>query len=348
MQKVTATSWSPDVSPPSFVRLAGHPLRWRLLSELGRSDRRVRELCALIGRPQSLVSYHLGRLRDQGLVSMRRSSADRRDVYYNLDLALCAQSLSASGGALHPGLQLARSSSSEGRGASAVRALREHGIDIAGRRAKPLGEFIQQHWEYVLSLCDRVREVCPEFPARPDLSHWSIPDPARAGETDAQTYPAFHRTTTELATHIPFLLELIEHTHRQPGGELIMPEDLVSVRYMVDDVDGAVDFYTNHFGFTVLSSAPPAFADVVRGRLRLLLSGPASSAGRPMPDGRTPEPGGWNRIHLIVNDLAAEVQRLRAADLTFRNDIVSGPGGQQILLEDPAGNPIELFQPAGA
>ncbi len=127
-----------------------------------------------------------------------------------------------------------------------------------------------------------------------------------------------------------------------------MTEDLVSVRYMVDDVDGAVDFYTNHFGFTVLSSAPPAFADVVRGRLRLLLSGPASSAGRPMPDGRTPEPGGWNRIHLIVKDLAAEVQRLRAAGLTFRNDIVSGPGGQQILLEDPAGNPIELFQPAGA
>jgi catechol 2,3-dioxygenase-like lactoylglutathione lyase family enzyme len=127
-----------------------------------------------------------------------------------------------------------------------------------------------------------------------------------------------------------------------------MPEDLVSVRYMVDDVDAAVDFYTNHFGFSVLSNAAPAFADVVRGRLRLLLSGPASSAGRPMPDGRTPEPGGWNRIHLIVGDIATEVQRLRAAGLTFRNDIVSGPGGQQILLEDPAGNPIELFQPAGA
>jgi len=127
-----------------------------------------------------------------------------------------------------------------------------------------------------------------------------------------------------------------------------MPDDLVSVRYMVDDVNAAVDFYTNHFGFTVLSSAAPAFTDVVRGRLRLLLSGPASSAGRPMPDGRTPEPGGWNRIHLIVEDLATEVQRLRAAGLTFRNDIVSGPGGRQILLEDPAGNPIELFQPAGA
>jgi protein-tyrosine-phosphatase len=191
---------------------------------------------------------------------MRRSSADRRDVYYNLDLPLCAQSLSASGGALHPGLRLAHSSSSEGRprfggarprvlflctgnsarsqmaealveqlagGAievfsagshpkplhpNAVRAMREHGIDIAGRRSKPLGEFTQQRWDYVISLCDRVREVCPEFPARPDLIHWSIPDPARAGETDAQTYPAFQRTATELATRIPFLLELIEHT----------------------------------------------------------------------------------------------------------------------------------------
>jgi catechol 2,3-dioxygenase-like lactoylglutathione lyase family enzyme len=126
-----------------------------------------------------------------------------------------------------------------------------------------------------------------------------------------------------------------------------MPDELVSVRYMVDDVDRAVDFYTDHFGFTVRSSAAPAFADVVRGNLRLLLSGPASSAGRPMPDGRRPAPGGWNRIHLIVEDIAAEVERLRAADLTFRNDVVSGPGGRQILLEDPSGNPIELFQPAG-
>ena len=117
---------------------------------------------------------------------------------------------------------------------------------------------------------------------------------------------------------------------------------------MVDDVEAAVAFYTTHLRFTVRSNSAPAFADVVRGNLRLLLSGPASSAGRPMPDGRTPKPGGWNRMHLIVEDIAAEVERLRAAGLTFRNDIVSGPGGQQILLEDPAGNPIELFQPAGA
>ena len=127
-----------------------------------------------------------------------------------------------------------------------------------------------------------------------------------------------------------------------------MPDELVSVRYMVDDVEAAVDFYTTHFGFELRTNAVPAFADVVRGNLRLLLSGPKSSAGRPMPDGRTPGPGGWNRIHFIVEDITADVERLQAAGLTFRNEIVSGPGGQQILLEDPSGNPIELFQPAGA
>jgi catechol 2,3-dioxygenase-like lactoylglutathione lyase family enzyme len=125
-----------------------------------------------------------------------------------------------------------------------------------------------------------------------------------------------------------------------------MPEDLVSVRYIVDDVEAAIDFYTGHLGFVAGLNAAPAFAEVVRGRLRLLLSGPTSSAGRPMPDGRTPAPGGWNRIHLIVDDIAAEVQRLRGAGLSFRNDVVTGPGGQQILVDDPSGNPIELFQPA--
>jgi catechol 2,3-dioxygenase-like lactoylglutathione lyase family enzyme len=124
------------------------------------------------------------------------------------------------------------------------------------------------------------------------------------------------------------------------------PADLVSVRYMVDDVDTAIDFYTKHLGFTLRMSAAPAFADVVRGQLRLLLSGPSSSAGRPMPDGTSPTPGGWNRIHLIVSDISAEVEKLRAAGVTFRNDIVTGPGGQQILLEDPSGNVVELFQPA--
>src|SRR4051794_6174120 len=117
-----------------------------------------------------------------------------------------------------------------------------------------------------------------------------------------------------------------------------MPDDLVNVRYMVDDVEDAVAFYATHFDFTVRTSAAPAFADVVRGNLRLLLSGPTSSAGRPMPDGRIPQPGGWNRIHLVVDDIAAEVDRLRAAGVAFRNDILSGPGGRQIVLEDPAGN----------
>ena len=124
-----------------------------------------------------------------------------------------------------------------------------------------------------------------------------------------------------------------------------MSEDLVSVRYMVDDVSAAVAFYTTHLGFRVRTDAAPAFVDVVRGNLRLLLSGPTSSAGRPMPDGRRPAPGGWNRIHLIVDDIGAEVERLREASVPFRNDIVTGPGGSQILLEDPSGNPVELFQP---
>ena len=120
----------------------------------------------------------------------------------------------------------------------------------------------------------------------------------------------------------------------------------VNVRYMVDDVDAALAFYTGQLGFTLLSIAAPAFADVTRGSLRLLLSGATSSAGRPMPDGRRPVPGGWNRIQLVVADLPAEVDRLRAAGVQFRNEIVRGPGGAQILLEDPSGNIVELFQPA--
>jgi catechol 2,3-dioxygenase-like lactoylglutathione lyase family enzyme len=120
----------------------------------------------------------------------------------------------------------------------------------------------------------------------------------------------------------------------------------VNVRYIVDDVEAAVAFYTTHLGFTLLTSTLPAFADVRRGDLRLLLSGPTSSAGRPLADGRRPVPGGWNRIHLIVEDLTSEVERLRKAGLSFRSDIVTGPGGSQIVLDDPAGNPIELFHPA--
>ena len=125
-----------------------------------------------------------------------------------------------------------------------------------------------------------------------------------------------------------------------------MPAPSVNVRYMVDDVAAAVAFYTAYLGFSLQADMAPAFASVVRGELRLLLSGPTSSAGRPMPDGRRPEAGGWNRIQLVVGDIAGEVARLRAAGLRFRNDVVKGPGGAQVLLEDPAGNLVEIFQPA--
>jgi protein-tyrosine-phosphatase/DNA-binding transcriptional ArsR family regulator len=254
-----------DTSPredraPGFLRLAADPVRWRLLSELACSDRRVRELCALLERPQNLVSYHLGRLRAEGLVMSRRSAADARDSYYVLDLARCGELLATSGGALHPALRLApppplewdRASGPsrprvlflctgnsarsqiaealveelahgevEARSAgsrpkplhpNAVRVMRERGIDIAGWRSKHLSEFAEQRFDYVVTLCDRVREVCPELPGHPDLIHWSIPDPAREGSTDEETYPAFERTAAELATRIPFLLELIAQT----------------------------------------------------------------------------------------------------------------------------------------
>ena len=124
------------------------------------------------------------------------------------------------------------------------------------------------------------------------------------------------------------------------------PHEMVNVRYMVDDVEEAVGFYTKLLGFEVLNSFPPAFADVARGKLRLLISGPKSSAGRPMPDGAKPGPGGWNRIHLLVDDIEAEVARLRGLGADFRNEILEGPGGKQVLLQDPSGNVVELFQPA--
>jgi catechol 2,3-dioxygenase-like lactoylglutathione lyase family enzyme len=123
-------------------------------------------------------------------------------------------------------------------------------------------------------------------------------------------------------------------------------DETVSVRYIVDDVKESIAFYTEFLGFEVLNDFAPAFADVKRGNLRLLLSGPMSSAGRPMADGETPGPGGWNRIHLIVDDIDREVARLDEAGASFRNPIVDGPGGRQVLLQDPSRNIVELFQPA--
>jgi ArsR family transcriptional regulator, arsenate/arsenite/antimonite-responsive transcriptional repressor / arsenate reductase (thioredoxin) len=243
---------SPGVSaPPSFVRLAGHPLRWRLLGELARSDRRVRELVSLVGEPQNLVSYHLGRLRADGLVAARRSTFDGRDAYYHLDLANCADALAAAGLALHPGLRVAlvpapepvrrcrvlflctgnsarspvaeallRQRAAQVEVASAgshpkplhpstVRVLRTYGIELAGRAPQHLSAYEDQRFDFVITLCDRVREVCPEFPGRAEQLHWSIPDPAAPGGTDEDTYPAFERMAAELAARIGFLLAAI-------------------------------------------------------------------------------------------------------------------------------------------
>jgi ArsR family transcriptional regulator, arsenate/arsenite/antimonite-responsive transcriptional repressor / arsenate reductase (thioredoxin) len=245
-------------SPPSFLRLAGHPLRWRLLRELAQSDRQVRELTALLDQPQSLVSYHLGRLLQGGLVRMRRSAADRRDAYYSLDLARCGELLTATGTALHPGLRLvqpahagdgpvrperparvlflctgnsARSPMAEAltrhlapvtveafsAGShpkslhpNAVRVMGELGIDLSGRHPRHLSEFAQQRMDYVVSLCDRVRERLPRFPEDPVRIHWSIADPTHDGDGDEETYPAFQQTAAELATRVRFLLHHIQ------------------------------------------------------------------------------------------------------------------------------------------
>jgi protein-tyrosine-phosphatase len=241
--------------PPAFVRLIAHPVRWRLLDELVQSDRAVWELTQLVGEPQSLVSYHLRLLRDGGLVSARRSSADGRDSYYTADLVSCREQLRAAGGALHPGLRLASTPGAPDRSpgrqrvlflctgnsarsqiaealvvsmsggaieaasagsnprplhANAVSVLKRRGIDISGNRTKHLDEFVAERFDVVITLCDRVREVCPEFPRHPRLVHWSIPDPAREGPTNRRSYPAFERTAAELETRIGFLLHQLD------------------------------------------------------------------------------------------------------------------------------------------
>lgn len=257
-QTIDASTATDD--PPEFVQLAAHPLRWRLLQELVRSDRAVRELTQLVGEQQNLVSYHLRRLRDGGLVVARRSSADRRDAYYAIDLPRCHRELGATGAALHPALapasspparpalpvrrrnrrrvlflctgNSARSQIAEALlvhlagGAidvasagsqpkplhpNAVRVLRTRGIDISANRTKHVDELAGQRFDHVITLCDRVREVCPDFPSHPELVHWSMADPALEGSTDAASYPAFERTASELETRISYLLHGLAH-----------------------------------------------------------------------------------------------------------------------------------------
>ena len=251
--------------PPEILGVLGDPLRWQLVGELGRSDRRVGELVELVGKPQNLVSYHLAELRHAGIVSARRSSADARDVYYRADLLRCRDLLGEAGLSLHPGLALApapphdarprrarprllflctgnsarsqiaqalvehRSSGAvDARSAgsrpkplhpNAVRVMAERGIDISGRPTKSLTRFTRNRFDRVITLCDKVREVCPEFPGAPSAAHWSIADPAAAGDTDEATYPAFERVADEVESRVALLLaELgtrpLERTHR--------------------------------------------------------------------------------------------------------------------------------------
>ena len=166
----------------------------------------------------------------------------------------------------------------------------KRGIDISANRTKHIDEFRSQRFDTVITLCDRVREVCPQFPSRPELVHWSVPDPALEGPTDRVSYPAFERTAAELETRIGFRLPLFTDTATR-GGPLMSNDEIVNVRYMVDDVDKSIAFYTEAARLRGVTNVAPAFADVKRGNLRLLLSGPKSSAGRPMPDGATPGPG---------------------------------------------------------
>jgi ArsR family transcriptional regulator, arsenate/arsenite/antimonite-responsive transcriptional repressor / arsenate reductase (thioredoxin) len=242
----------PEVGPLEFLQLAGHPLRWRLLEALARSDLLVNELTEIVGEPQNLISYHLGKLRDARLVSARRSSADRRDTYYTVDIARIGGRLAAAGTALHPALRLlpsrdearlrtvkilflctgnsARSQMAEALakersgGAikaysagsdpkplhpNAVRVMRdEHGIDLAGHASKHLDVFAERKFDWVISLCDRVREVCPEFGGHPEVIHWSIANPV-TGETDDVTYPLFRQTAAEIAARVGFLLDTL-------------------------------------------------------------------------------------------------------------------------------------------
>lgn len=256
-----------DGGPPAFLALMADPQRWELFGELAKSDRRVGELTELVGRPQNLVSYHLGELRNAGLVTARRSSADGRDVYYRADLPRCRDLFTAAGSALHPGLRLAppaatpalasrarrrrvlflctgnssrsqiaeallitrtghavdaRSAGSHPRPMhpNAVRVMAEGGIDIATYTSKHLDRYLRTRFDWVITLCDKVREICPEFPGDAPRAHWSIPDPAAAGATDEASYPAFLAVAAELEERIELLLaELVpQPTERATHG----------------------------------------------------------------------------------------------------------------------------------
>jgi protein-tyrosine-phosphatase len=241
-----------SAQPPDILGVLGDSLRWQLVVELGRSDRRVGELVQLVGKPQNLVSYHLAELRDAGIVSARRSSADGRDVYYRAELLRCRDLLGEAGLSLHPGLSLGAASPGdvgprrprsrllflctgnsarsqiaealvelrsagtvEARSAgshpkplhpNAVRVMAERGVDISGCSTKSLTRFTRSRFDRVITLCDKVREVCPEFPGAPITAHWSIADPAAAGATDTATYTAFQAVADEIETRVALLL----------------------------------------------------------------------------------------------------------------------------------------------
>ena len=248
------------LDPTEFLQLAGHKVRWRLLGELARSDRTVHELTGLVGDAQNLVSYHLGKLRDAGLVSVRRSSADGRDAYYTVDLTRFRALLSSTADALHPGLRADRPVGVDDRGLeprvlflctgnsarsqiaealvrersagtihaysagshpkplhpNAIRVMRENfGIDLDGHESKHLEVYADHEFDWVISLCDKVREVCPEFPGDPTTIHWSIADPAAGQVDDDASYPAFQLLAAELETRIGFLLAVL--TDRAPA-----------------------------------------------------------------------------------------------------------------------------------
>jgi protein-tyrosine-phosphatase len=263
---VRSPDTAPALAPPEFLQLAAHPLRWRLLEELARSDRTVQELTSLVGGAQSLVSYHLGKLRDASLVSARRSSADGRDAYYTIDLDRIGALLAATAGALHPGLATmppsldrphgapvrvlflctgnsARSQLAEafarvrGGGAvvacsagsqpkplhpNAIRVMRdEHGIDLSSQESKHLSVYADDEFDWVVTLCDRVREVCPDFPGGPETVHWSVADPAATVGDDETTYPAFRQLAAELESRVAFLLAVLA----EPAGPVLTYEE---------------------------------------------------------------------------------------------------------------------------